>query len=91
MKCPTCNILLATGELAAVEIDYCPKCWGVWLDRGELNLILKRASPAIELPESVGPELRADPELPPRRPTPETPQPVPGGPISWASVVNQTR
>lgn len=42
MKCPTCSILLVSAERDGVDIDYCPKCWGIWLDRGELNLILKR-------------------------------------------------
>ena len=43
MKCPTCNVMLATAERTGVEIDYCPKCWGIWLDRGELNLLIDRA------------------------------------------------
>lgn len=43
MKCPSCNVMLATAERTGVEIDYCPKCWGIWLDRGELNLLIDRA------------------------------------------------
>jgi Zn-finger nucleic acid-binding protein len=50
MKCPSCketNLVMA--ERQGVEIDYCPDCRGVWLDRGELDKILERAR-AEELP-----------------------------------------
>lgn len=43
MKCPICQVILATSERTGVEIDYCPSCWGIWLDRGELNLLIERA------------------------------------------------
>ncbi|MGX5769786.1 TFIIB-type zinc ribbon-containing protein [Microbacterium trichothecenolyticum] len=44
MKCPLdANDLLIT-ERAGVEIDYCPQCRGVWLDRGELDKIIDRGS-----------------------------------------------
>ena len=36
MKCPKCNQSLVMSERQGVEIDYCPECRGVWLDRGEL-------------------------------------------------------
>ena len=44
MKCPTCNKtdLLMTERLG-IEIDYCPQCRGVWLDRGELDKIIERS------------------------------------------------
>ena len=42
MRCPVCHVTLTTGERFGVEIDYCPKCWGVWLDRGELNVLFAR-------------------------------------------------
>ncbi len=44
MKCPTCvNTMLVMSERQGVEIDYCPQCRGVWLDRGELDKLLERA------------------------------------------------
>jgi Zn-finger nucleic acid-binding protein len=44
MKCPTDGSTLTMSERAGVEIDYCPECRGVWLDRGELDKILDRAA-----------------------------------------------
>lgn len=44
MKCPVCNVDLTMSERQGVEIDYCPKCRGVWLDRGELDKIIERSS-----------------------------------------------
>ncbi len=44
MNCPVCNIALTMSERQGVEIDYCSKCRGVWLDRGELDKIIERAS-----------------------------------------------
>lgn len=42
MNCPHCNVALVMTERSGVEIDYCPKCRGVWLDRGELDKIIER-------------------------------------------------
>lgn len=43
MKCPVCtNVDLLMAERQGVEIDYCPNCRGIWLDRGELDKILER-------------------------------------------------
>lgn len=44
MKCPACDINLMLAERQGIEIDYCPQCRGVWLDRGELDKIIERAS-----------------------------------------------
>jgi Zn-finger nucleic acid-binding protein len=44
MKCPVCQETLTMTERKGVEIDFCPKCRGVWLDRGELDKILERES-----------------------------------------------
>lgn len=44
MKCPNCNETLIMADRQGVEIDYCPKCRGVWLDRGELDKIIERSS-----------------------------------------------
>ncbi|RWZ79405.1 MAG: hypothetical protein EOT04_01840 [Candidatus Chaera renei] len=42
MKCPIDNTELVMSERQSVEIDYCPKCRGVWLDRGELDKIIEK-------------------------------------------------
>ncbi len=44
MKCPNCNVNLQMTDRSGVEIDYCPECRGVWLDRGELDKIIDRSS-----------------------------------------------
>jgi Zn-finger nucleic acid-binding protein len=44
MKCPNDGATLTMSERSGVEIDYCPECRGVWLDRGELDKILDRAA-----------------------------------------------
>jgi len=46
MLCPVCpNVELKMSERKGVEIDYCPKCRGVWLDRGELDKIVDLSAP----------------------------------------------
>ena len=42
MNCPVDNEVLQMSERSGVEVDYCPRCRGVWLDRGELDKILER-------------------------------------------------
>lgn len=42
MQCPVCRVALVMSERQGVEIDYCPRCRGVWLDRGELDKIIER-------------------------------------------------
>jgi Zn-finger nucleic acid-binding protein len=44
MRCPLDGTTLAMAERAGVEIDYCPQCRGVWLDRGELDRIIERCA-----------------------------------------------
>jgi Zn-finger nucleic acid-binding protein len=43
MKCPNCNETLLMTERNHIEIDYCPSCRGVWLDKGELDKMLEYA------------------------------------------------
>lgn len=44
MKCPHCSdVTLVMTERQGVEIDYCPQCRGVWLDRGELDKLIERS------------------------------------------------
>ena len=46
MKCPNCSdVALVMSERQGVEIDYCPQCRGVWLDRGELDKLVEKAMP----------------------------------------------
>ena len=44
MNCPVCSVALTMSDRQGVEIDYCPKCRGVWLDRGELDKIIERSA-----------------------------------------------
>lgn len=48
MKCPTCEIDLVMAERQGIEIDYCSKCRGVWLDRGELDKIIERSNAELQ-------------------------------------------
>lgn len=51
MKCPTCTTVnLVMSERQGIEIDYCPECRGVWLDRGELDKIIERSQPRESAP-----------------------------------------
>lgn len=44
MKCPNCNVALVMADRNGIEIDYCPDCRGIWLDRGELDKIIERST-----------------------------------------------
>lgn len=46
MKCPNCDVALVLADRQGIEIDYCPQCRGVWLDRGELDKIIERSTAA---------------------------------------------
>jgi len=52
MKCPNCNETLLMTERHQVEIDYCPSCRGIWLDKGELDKLLQFVSQQGDKPES---------------------------------------
>lgn len=68
MQCPVCKdqqLLMNTRQ--DIEIDYCPKCRGVWLDRGELDKIIERsqreadvAQPASSAADAMGDGWRGD-------------------------------
>ena len=64
MLCPTDKTALVMSERQGIEIDYCPTCRGVWLDRGELDKILERNS------SDMAPS-------PPIRPAEARPEPYP--------------
>ena len=50
MLCPTCRVDLVMSDRQGIEIDYCPRCRGVWLDRGELDKIIERSA-AVPAPQ----------------------------------------
>ena len=59
MLCPVCKTqTLQMAERHGIEIDYCPSCRGVWLDRGELDKIIERAGARSE-ERRVGKECRS--------------------------------
>ena len=68
MQCPNDGAVLVMSERSGIEIDYCPTCRGVWLDRGELDKILERATQ-----EFPGPTAATPPPAPPQAPQ----QPLP--------------
>lgn len=67
MKCPVDGSDLTMSERQGIEIDYCPKCRGVWLDRGELDKIIERSEsqPAAAPPAFAQPEPYRDNRRPP--------------------------
>ena len=73
MSCPVCRVPLAMSERQGIEIDYCPQCRGVWLDRGELDKIIERSAPA-EQPQAAQPA-----------PQPSAPLHQAGGQSPWAA------
>jgi Zn-finger nucleic acid-binding protein len=44
MECPICKVKLLMTERQGIEIDYCPDCRGIWLDRGKLDKIIERST-----------------------------------------------
>lgn len=56
MNCPCCNVNLLMTDRNEIEIDYCPDCRGVWLDRGELDKIIERSSISVNTSKSKSDE-----------------------------------
>lgn len=73
MQCPDCSAPLTMTERQGIEIDYCPACRGVWLDRGELDKILERSA-ATSIPSPYAGARQAHWEEPDRH---GHPQPYP--------------
>ena len=44
MLCPMCQVELSIMDRQGIEVDFCPKCRGVWLDRGELDKLIERSA-----------------------------------------------
>ncbi|MBM7829417.1 Zn-finger nucleic acid-binding protein [Agromyces cerinus] len=64
MQCPTDGTVLVMSERSGIEIDYCPTCRGVWLDRGELDKIVERAAREFAAPAASAPAAPAPPTQP---------------------------
>jgi hypothetical protein len=80
MRCPVDNEMLVMADRGGVEIDYCPKCRGVWLDRGELDKIIERSlggaapAPAAAPMAPQPPPAAARQSAPVYQPEPRAPQ-----------------
>ena len=70
MMCPVCRVNLVMSERQGIEIDYCPQCRGVWLDR-----IVERSLPAEPQARS-----QPQPQAQPVQPAPQQPYPQQGYP-----------
>lgn len=70
MQCPTDGAVLVMSDRNGIEIDYCPTCRGVWLDRGELDKIIDRS---LEQQAPAAPAAPA-PAPPPQQQYPPQPQ-----------------
>jgi Zn-finger nucleic acid-binding protein len=66
MKCPVDDTTLAMSDKQGIEIDYCPTCRGVWLDRGELDKLIERENAWVEERVRERPETR-DPQPEPKK------------------------
>jgi uncharacterized protein len=61
MICPICNVDLLMADRQGIEIDYCPKCRGIWLDGGELEKIIERSNTATpSFPDRENRNLRSE-------------------------------
>lgn len=55
MQCPVCTqTQLLMSERQGIEIDYCPQCRGVWLDRGELDKLIERSTSSTDMTKDFG-------------------------------------
>jgi uncharacterized protein len=61
MPCPVCAVPLAMSDRQGIEIDYCPQCRGVWLDRGELDKIIERSQAPAPAPSQAQQPRQAPP------------------------------
>ncbi|SJN11787.1 hypothetical protein FM113_13055 [Leucobacter sp. 7(1)] len=76
MNCPSDGTTLLMSERQGIEIDYCPQCRGIWLDRGELDKMLERAQaeaeafapPQQQVPPQAAPQQQYLPPVPPQQP-----------------------
>jgi Zn-finger nucleic acid-binding protein len=75
--CPRCGVVLTMSERQGIEIDYCPQCRGVWLDRGELDKIIGMSETVGQAPPAAQPTpgLPAGGWIQPDAPPPPAQQP----------------
>lgn len=72
MKCPRCDgTSLTISERQNVEIDYCPQCRGIWLDRGELDKLIERSEQADPSQYSSAPRVNRGSERVGERSSPD--------------------
>ena len=83
MQCPTDGTTLTMSERSGIEIDYCPTCRGVWLDRGELDKIIERSLSQPAPQPGAAPAVPAG--LPARLPPHRRPAPQAKRKESWLS------
>ncbi|MEI5584843.1 MULTISPECIES: TFIIB-type zinc ribbon-containing protein [unclassified Agromyces] len=69
MQCPNDGAVLVMSERSGIEIDYCPTCRGVWLDRGELDKIIERAAQEFSR-GAAAPAPAPAPQMAPQQPAP---------------------
>src|SRR5688572_31952507 len=63
MNCPVCkDVALVLADRQGIEIDYCPRCRGVWLDRGELDKLIERANTGYRADAQRSDPQRGDPQ-----------------------------
>lgn len=77
MQCPVDQTVLQMSERQGIEIDYCPTCRGVWLDRGELDKIIERDSAGARPVAPQDPPATTPTTTPPVRPPMTGPPPDP--------------
>lgn len=65
MLCPVCKVGLAMSDRQGIEIDYCPQCRGIWLDRGELDKIIERSTADMAPPSRPQPQHQQPPQRQP--------------------------
>ena len=76
MACPVDGTTLTMSERSGIEIDYCPTCRGVWLDRGELDKIIERSEASA--PQPPQPPQPPQAPQPPQQPWGQSPYPPQG-------------
>jgi hypothetical protein len=70
MTCPVDGATLTMSERSGIEIDYCPTCRGVWLDRGELDKIIERAAAPMQAAPAPQPQMQPQMQAPPQQQQP---------------------
>ena len=79
MTCPHCDVPLVMSERQGIEIDYCPTCRGVWLDRGELDKIIERAAGELAPQATQAPQAAQPAQVPQTPMAPQPPYPPQSG------------